>query len=448
MDGKITVESQTGEGSTFRLTLRLLRGARIKDSSIIEPIHAGRSAAILIENEVERRALAEMLTSRKITIVPVTLEDLAQGRVKTDFILTDWGSPSGALLETSGAAILWLVSRKQLAEISQAHGSERALLLPRPVRRSSLDEALQQIGMSRPKGSANAGVDEQSPEPFFVSYPTRPEILLVEDNPTNQRLVHKMLSRLGCVVVVAAHGREALDLLATREFDLLLLDHRMPVLDGIATATAVREEPRLHRLPIVAMMSNASEEDRAQCLAVGMDACLDKPLTMKDLASAIRRWMGSESEAMGRRESHCAWVGLSANPFLVAPMDIEGFRFDREVGQPYASRRPSAAGLEASWRTGGAAAVAAQSRGVCRRACVPHTPTSSSRSESASRKTPRICAQGDPLPAPRNACETRRPARRRTGSARECSSPRVCSRARCARWARAPSRRLARESRR
>ena len=298
MDGKITVESQTGEGSTFRLTLRLLRGARLKDSSIIEPILAGRSAAIVVENEVERRALAEMLTSRKITIVAATPEDLAQGRVQADFILTDWGSPSGAIFETSGAAILWLVSRKQHAEISQEQGGERALLLTRPVRRSSLDEALQQIGMARRKESANAGVDEQSPEPFSLSYPTRPEILLVEDNPTNQRLVHKMLSRLGCVVVVAVHGREALDLLATREFDLMLLDHRMPVLDGIATATAVRQESRLRRLPIVAMMSNASEEDRTQCLAAGMDACLDKPLTMNDLASAIRRWMGSESEAM------------------------------------------------------------------------------------------------------------------------------------------------------
>ena len=293
MDGKVTVESKPKAGSTFRFTLRLLRAARLRDSSQIEAFYAGRRAGLLLQNEVERRALGEMLAARKITVVEGKPEDLLKGRVPVDFIVSDWGSTSAQALLRGDVKALFLISRTQ---IGQDEGMEQALLLTRPVRRSSLDEALQQIfaGAKR-SGASPANGGEADSDAALLEYPTRPEVLLVEDNPTNQRLTHKMLSRLGCVVVVAANGAEAIELLGKREFDLLLLDDRMPVMDGTTTARTIREDSRVRQVPIVGMISNESEEDRRRCLEAGMDECLVKPLTMRDLAFAVRKWMGAES---------------------------------------------------------------------------------------------------------------------------------------------------------
>jgi CheY-like chemotaxis protein len=131
-------------------------------------------------------------------------------------------------------------------------------------------------------------------------------ILLVEDNRVNQRLAVKMLKKRGYGVDVAANGIEALDLLATRAYDFVLMDCQMPEMDGFETTRRIREiESGTNRhLPIVAMTANALQGDRDRCLEAGMDEYLAKPVRAEDLYRMIsgvmsRMRSGSSAAASG-----------------------------------------------------------------------------------------------------------------------------------------------------
>jgi PAS domain S-box-containing protein len=119
------------------------------------------------------------------------------------------------------------------------------------------------------------------------------EILLVEDNEFNQRVAVKTLERRGHHVVVAGNGREALDLLERRTFDLALMDVQMPVMGGLEATAAIRareatvESPQRRHLPIIAQTAHALKGDREQCLAAGMDGYISKPLSVDELWNAI-----------------------------------------------------------------------------------------------------------------------------------------------------------------
>ena len=115
-----------------------------------------------------------------------------------------------------------------------------------------------------------------------------PPILLVEDNPINALLARTLLTREGCGVDQAGGGEEALAALAVGEYDLILMDMRMPGLSGVEATRRVRALGV--KTPVVALTANAFEEDRHACLAAGMDDFLVKPLTPDALRAALARW--------------------------------------------------------------------------------------------------------------------------------------------------------------
>ena len=113
-------------------------------------------------------------------------------------------------------------------------------------------------------------------------------VLLVEDNPINALLARTLLTREGCGVDQAGGGEEALAALAVGEYDLILMDMRMPGMSGLEATRKVRGMGV--RTPVVALTANAFEEDRHACLAAGMDDFLVKPLTPDALRAALGRW--------------------------------------------------------------------------------------------------------------------------------------------------------------
>jgi len=123
---------------------------------------------------------------------------------------------------------------------------------------------------------------------------TRVRVLLAEDNPVNRMVAVRTLEDLGYQVVTAENGTEALEALASGNFDLLLSDVQMPEVDGLELARRIRaaEEPD-RRLPIIAMTAHAFEEDRRRCLDAGMDDYVTKPIGREELDRVIRRQLGS-----------------------------------------------------------------------------------------------------------------------------------------------------------
>jgi two-component system, sensor histidine kinase and response regulator len=116
------------------------------------------------------------------------------------------------------------------------------------------------------------------------------DVLVADDDPVGQRVVRKMLQRLGCRVQLASDGREAVDLVEAHRFDLVLMDCQMPSLNGFdATAQIRKRESTTARTTIVAVTAHAMSGDRERCLAAGMDDHLSKPFTLGQLEAFVAR---------------------------------------------------------------------------------------------------------------------------------------------------------------
>jgi CheY-like chemotaxis protein len=127
-------------------------------------------------------------------------------------------------------------------------------------------------------------------------------ILLVEDNIVNQRVASSMMLKLGYSVDIADNGRIALDKVHKQRYDLIFMDCQMPVLDGFAATHQIRrmeKKQSAHPVPIIAMTANAMEGDREQCLEVGMNDYLSKPVRINTLKTCIEKWISS---SQGRKK--------------------------------------------------------------------------------------------------------------------------------------------------
>lgn len=135
---------------------------------------------------------------------------------------------------------------------------------------------------------AGTRVSDAAPSPQTPLQPAL-DILVVEDNPVNQRLTQAILGKMGHRVAIAANGRQALERIASHSFDVALMDLQMPDLNGLETASRVRElEAGTGRhLPIIALTANAMRGDRERCLEAGMDDYLAKPFTRAELMQKL-----------------------------------------------------------------------------------------------------------------------------------------------------------------
>ena len=119
-------------------------------------------------------------------------------------------------------------------------------------------------------------------------------ILVVEDSLVNQEVVKEFLEVVDCQIVIAANGQEAIDFTESQEYDLILMDCQMPIVDGFEATRRIRErekEKRCGRTPIIALTANAYESDREKCLGAGMDDFLSKPFALVDFEKVVTKWL-------------------------------------------------------------------------------------------------------------------------------------------------------------
>ncbi|MFP0195056.1 response regulator [Pseudomonas sp. PHC1] len=279
MQGRLTISSEVGFGSQFCAELPLPCHTR---AVIPPPLHG---KVLAITNAVS--GLAELLESLLpvwgLTYEQRTLDDPLLG-LSPDVIITDCPECLFGLRPAMTAPILLVT-----AYGSFLPGEEAAALAPlqqqaRPLARNALYQNLRRTLLPELTTIDRARLES-------VPSQRRGRVLLVEDNPVNQLVAKGMLGKLGCDVVVAAHGVEALDQLEHDEFDLVLMDCNMPVMDGYEASRQIRQSGRWPHLPIVALTANAMAEERERCRAAGMSDYLAKPFRREELAALLDQWM-------------------------------------------------------------------------------------------------------------------------------------------------------------
>ena len=147
--------------------------------------------------------------------------------------------------------------------------------------------------------SRKASVDPVKPLSALDAQGRKRSVLLVEDNPVNRTVVQAMLHHLGCDVDVAVDGVEAVMKAGAGNYALILMDCRLPVMDGYEATRRIRQLSGLERIPIIALTANALQGDRDACLQAGMDDYLPKPFKHADLQQVLQRWLSFQAPATG-----------------------------------------------------------------------------------------------------------------------------------------------------
>ena len=335
MGGQVTVESTPGKGSTFRFTARLDRGVAIVRPRLLQSDLRGRRVLIIDDNPHARAVLANMLTN--MTFIA---DEAASGEEAIDMVrqasglgeryeiaFIDWQMPGLNGVET-GKRILDLpeVSAPHLVMVT-AYGREEVLkqaeesgfenVLIKPVTSSILfDTAVMALGADRETTET-----VQARPSFDIDRMRGARILLVEDNEINQEVAMGQLEDAEVFVDLAENGEVALSMIRDNDYDVVLMDMQMPVMDGIEATRALRADPAYEKLPIIAMTANAMASDREACLEAGMNDHIAKPIDPDQLFGVLLRWI---KRADGRIEVKRATAAQSLKPAGEPVLAIDG----------------------------------------------------------------------------------------------------------------------------
>ena len=305
--GKLWVESEPGKGSTFHFTAHFgLAGNEGRTPETADPeILSGLRVLVVDDNETNRTILLEMLSAWGLRPSAaesgrIALEALGQAQeqgVPFRLVVTDMQMPEmdGCSLSTEirrspdfGAVpIVLLSSSARHEEPARCRKLTIASYLTKPVQPSELLNALLAAL------STTTVTQEVSPRRYDSAEDSTPrlKILLAEDNAVNRTLATALLEKRGHTVVGTENGREALEALQRENFDLILMDVQMPVMDGFEAIRAIRtkEHSTGTHLPIIALTAHAMKGDRERCLAAGADEYVTKPIRMAELLAAMNR---------------------------------------------------------------------------------------------------------------------------------------------------------------
>lgn len=322
MGGRIGLDSKVGEGSVFWLTVRFpLQSEGVQPVATIPAALRGRRILIVDDHATNRRVLEQSLRGQGVMYQSAEngyqalecLHNAAGRQMHFDLAILDMQMPGMDGLELarrikaepaiSSTRLVLLTSVGRRGDAKAAQSAGIAAYLTKPIRQSLLYECLGLVLGSVPHAVAPT---PQTGATIITRHSlseaqtrSRPLVLLVEDNPVNQKVAANMIEKLGYRVNVAANGREAVDSLASIPYALVFMDCQMPEMDGFEATRVIRKQEeslqqvdgRPSHLPIVAMTANAMQEDRDRCLAVGMDDFLSKPVTSKSLAAVLDRWL-------------------------------------------------------------------------------------------------------------------------------------------------------------
>ncbi len=317
MGGEIELQSTPGEGSTFGFTVPLAR--QIHAVSELKPeALTGSHILIVDDNATNRQILREHLQGWRAEVAeagsgPQALAQLnaAAGRGEAfDLVVLDHQMPGMSGMDVLKAVrasptlrdlrVVLLGSVARTDDDTEWRLLRVEACLTKPVRRAYLYTALSRVLADRPSNTQM--VRALALEAAASAHRLGLRILLVEDNPVNQEVARGMLEQLGCEVTLAVDGEQGATAFEGGEFDVVLMDCHMPVLDGYGATARIRAYEKAvdwKRTPVVALTANALAGDREKCLEAGMDEYLSKPFTQEQLRRLLEALDAAPDEPPG-----------------------------------------------------------------------------------------------------------------------------------------------------
>jgi len=313
MGGDVGAHSELKRGSRFWFTLPLPTGLQAATPTAIVPTRLGRRVLVVDDNETNRRVVAGQLMHAGLEV------SLAGGGIEAmallhhavvdqrpyEVVLADhrMHDMDGATLgerinadpQLSQARLVMLTSVDRHGDIHRFASLGFAAYLTKPIRARELLECIDRVlahdskqwhMQSQPIVTRNQ-LTAQDTRRYAGT------VLLVEDNPVNQKVAVRFLERMGCSVRVADNGAEAVRACEDSTFDIILMDMQMPVMDGLTATTRIRERETgdgRENVPIVALTANAMANQLERCMDAGMNDFLTKPLEIPKLHEILTKY--------------------------------------------------------------------------------------------------------------------------------------------------------------
>ena len=290
MEGEIWVESMPGKGSTFYFTIKAEIAPGDPEMHLVgdQPQLVGKHVLIVSDNRTNRRILGGYIYSwGMVPLVAAKTKD-AQNWIQRgdtfDVAILDADMP-----EMDGLTFADEIRRHNktlplviLTSIGR-HLPTNHAYLTKPIKPSQLHEILTDIISTQlaQKSERTRAVDKEIQTSSL-------RILLAEDNVTSQKVAKQMLRRLGYRADVVANGIEALQALERQPYDLVLMDVKMPEMDGLQATRIIRQRWPDNGPKIIAITAYALQGDREKCIEAGMDDYISKPIRMNELAAVLK----------------------------------------------------------------------------------------------------------------------------------------------------------------
>ncbi|MDJ0720491.1 MAG: transporter substrate-binding domain-containing protein [Desulfobacterales bacterium] len=342
MGGDIRVESAPGKGSRFIFTARFELGAeKAKKQFVPHTDLMGMKVLVVDDNATSRNIFREMLESFSFEVSQAAsgeegLSELeaAPAEAPFDLVIMDWKMPNMDGIETARR----IKHHRSLAVIpsiimATAYGREEVMrqaedagldgFLIKPVNASVLFDTITQ---SFSPETTDVGPAGQGPpaEAQGIERLAGARVLLVEDNEINQQVAKEILEGIGIAVHLADNGQEGVAAVTRGDFDAVLMDIQMPVMDGYAATREIRQDARFEHLPIIAMTAHAMAGDAEKSLAAGMNGHVTKPIDPDQLFAALQKWIeGPATPSEPPRGTAPALPAAAASDEL--PAELSGF---------------------------------------------------------------------------------------------------------------------------